>query len=272
VVKAQSFVQGDHAFTADVHGTAIAGVIAARANNSLGIVGVAPGAVLFALKACWQADPASRAAVCDSYTLAQAVDFALREGAQVLNFSLTGPRDPLLSQLLEVAGERGVVVLAAAPSSRAGASDSGFPASHPGVLAVHAAGMLGDGPNDDGSPSPSVVPSVAPAAGAPVQLAAPGLDILSTAPRNGYDFYSGSSLAVAQVTGVVALLLEYRPELTPAEVAKVLRRTARQLPEGAEVGDSPGAEPSLRDATAGGAVPLALIDAGAALEAVGDPP
>ena len=62
------------------------------------------------------------------------------------------------------------------------------------------------------------------------ELVAPGVDILTTVPRSAYDFMSGSSLAAAHTTGVVALLLERQPDLTPAEVASLLRETAHQTP------------------------------------------
>ena len=115
VVKAQNFVDrvGDRNFTTDVHGTAVAGLIAATAGNGVGIVGVAPEAEIYALKACWQQPPGAREAVCNSYTLAKAVDFAIGQGVQVLNFSLAGPPDPLLGRLIGQALARGIVVVAA---------------------------------------------------------------------------------------------------------------------------------------------------------------
>jgi subtilisin len=70
-------------------------------------------------------------------------------------------------------------------------------------------------------------PTSAGAAG--VELAAPGIDILSTAPHNSYDFFSGSSLAAAQVTGIAALLLEKNPKLTPAQIRDIVRKTAHPL-------------------------------------------
>ncbi len=233
VSKVKNFVEHDETFTADVHGTAVAGVIAAGANNQRGIVGVAPGAELFALKACWQDPPASRSAICDSYTLAQAVDFAINEGAQVVNFSLTGPHDPLLEVLIDKAIERNIVVLAAADDSPHG----GFPASHQAVLAVRGGGLA------------RAVRGATPLGER--ALAAPSEDILSTAPSNSYDFFSGSSLAVAQVSGVAALLLERDPELKPSELVALIRQTAQPV-------DS-------EDSSAG--VPMALLDAGAALAA-----
>ncbi|HSS48073.1 MAG TPA: S8 family serine peptidase, partial [Thermoanaerobaculia bacterium] len=90
IAKASDFVHQRNApFTADVHGTAVAGVIAAGANNDVGIVGVAPGADLYALKACWPRAPGSREAACTSYTLALAVEAAIDEDhVQVMNLSL----------------------------------------------------------------------------------------------------------------------------------------------------------------------------------------
>lgn len=205
VVKAQNFVdQGESSFTTDFHGTAVAGVIAAAANNEVGIVGVAPQAQIYALKACWQQPPGARQAVCNSYTLAKAADFAITQGAQVLNFSLAGPPDVLLTRLIKVALERGIVVVAAAPSRPDAKS---FPASLQGVI-----GISGSAP-----PGPSAR-----------YLGAPAEDILTTVPRGSYDFFSGSSLAAAQVSGVAALLLERNPKLTPPELAALFHKTARQ--------------------------------------------
>jgi subtilisin family serine protease len=217
VVKAQSFVdQGERTFTTDIHGTAVAGLIAASAND-VGIVGVAPGAEIYALKACWQQPPGSREAVCNSYTLAKAVDFAILQGVQVLNFSLAGPTDPLLGRLIGNALSRGIVVVAA----DGGAPSRDFPASYQGVI-----GILG---SDDlhGGPTPA-------AGGKPLStLAAPSVDILTTVPHGSYDFFSGSSLAAAQVSGIAALLLEKSPKLTPAQLAAIIRKTAHPMPPSA---------------------------------------
>jgi subtilisin family serine protease len=215
IVKAQNFVErGEGTFTADVHGTAVAGLIAASAGNKVGIVGVAPDAEIFALKACWPKPPGSRDAVCNSYTLAKAVDFAIAQGAQVLNFSLAGPQDPLLGRLIGVALSRGIVVVAA----DGGSVGRGFPATRDGVL-----GVLGSDDLKGGLARPT---ERAPTS----SLAAPAVDILSTAPRSTYDFFSGSSLAAAQVSGIAALLLEKNPKLTPAQVGDIVRKTAQPLP------------------------------------------
>ena len=126
VALARNFVDGRQD-VAEQHGTAVAGIIAARADDRLGIAGIAPEAKLMALRACWQELPGrADAAICSSFTLAKALQFALDENAQVINLSLGGPRDRLLERLLDAAMTRGItVVVAADPSVR----DGGFPAS-----------------------------------------------------------------------------------------------------------------------------------------------
>jgi subtilisin family serine protease len=216
VALAHSFVEaGAQSFTQDAHGTAVAGIIGADANNHLGIAGVAPGVELLALKACWPDSPGSRQSACDSYTLARALDFALANRARILNLSLAGPDDPLLTRLLTKADEEGVAVVAAVDPSGA----APFPASLPTVIGVRE--EQAEGPT---TPQPAE-PIVAPPA-----LAAPGTEILTTVPGGAYDFYTGSSMAAAHVTGVAALLLERRPDLTPAELARLLRGGTRGEP------------------------------------------
>lgn len=198
----RSFVPGGETdFARDVHGTAVAGLLAAGAGNGVGIVGVAPEAELMALKACWSDPPGARTAACDSYTLARALDFANGERPRVVNLSLGGPPDPLLARLLARAEERGILVVAAADPT----GESPFPASLPSVLSVSAEGPGGAG----------------------AALAAPGADLLSTGPAGAYDFFDGASFAAAQVAGAAALLVERRPELTPAELRRLLIAGAR---------------------------------------------
>jgi len=183
VVAAEDFVTG-HPDGPERHGTGVAGVISARADNQ-GIVGVAPRARLLALRACWQTSPDSVGAVCDSLSLAKALVFAIDHRAQVINLSLSGPPTLLLGKLLDVATTRGASVVSAYdPLLPAG----GFPASHPGVIAV----------SDDPD---------APAAA----LWAPGRDVPVPEPGGKWAFASGSSYAAAQVSGLVALLRQHGP-------------------------------------------------------------
>jgi subtilisin family serine protease len=175
----------------------VAGVISSIANNREGIVGIAPGARLLALKACWH--EAGAEASCNSFTLAQALGAAIEGGARIVNLSLGGPPDPLLAQLLEHAIARGTVVVAAVPPD--GRLD-GFPLGVAGVLAVDVAGDA---------------PRAGPA------LRAPGREVITLAPGGRYDFVSGSSIAAAHVTGAAALLLASEPALSAREIGALLR-------------------------------------------------
>ena len=218
IAETRNFVEGGEAsFAKDLHGTAVAGIIAAQRDDQVGMAGIAPDAEILAVKACWYA-PGSAKAVCSSWTLAKAVDYAVGAGAQILNMSLSGPPDELLRRLLEKAEQRGVIVVAAAAES---ADAPGFPASMSQVIAVVAS-------DADGKVQ---LPAWTARTFA---IAAPGVDILTTVPADGYDFLSGSSLAAAHVSGVLALLLEENPKLTASEALELLRSTARPLP-GSEV-------------------------------------
>ncbi len=215
VVETANFVDGGElSFERDRHGTAIAGVIGARAEDGHGIEGVAPAAELLAAKACWYPEGASRTALCSSWTLAKAVDFAINARARVINMSLNGPPDALLERLVERAIALTITVVAAAAAA---APDPGFPASLAPVIGV----LQSDSRNDVEVPHWEVHEHV---------LAAPGKDILTTAPRGGYDYLSGSSLAAAHVSGAAALLLERDPSLSPEELVRLLRESARPVP------------------------------------------
>ncbi len=209
LAAAENFVDDDSLrFTQDVHGTAVAGVIASLADNGIGIVGVAPSVRILALKACWEGADGSASAICSTFTLAKAISFAVGKRADVLNLSLTGPRDPLLAELLARAIDRGVVVVTA--MAEGGSGGPGFPASLDRVIAVRSArGRIARGALDPAT-----------------TIAAPGEDVLTIRPQGAYDFMSGSSLAAAHVSGVAALLLEQRPKLTHDAILRLLDSTS----------------------------------------------
>jgi len=194
---AQNFVDGS-SFIAEMHGTAVAGIIGGRADNSQGIVGIAPRAKLLVLRACWQNADDSGAS-CNSFTLAKAMQFAIDRGARVINLSLGGPSDPLLERLIDSALARGISVVGAV-DPRLG--DGGFPASHPGVIAVAA--------TDAGAPFP---------AGA---VQAPGKDVPAPLPGGGWGFVTGSSFSAAEVSGMVAMMRELAPAWTPGRIRATL--------------------------------------------------
>ena len=160
IAAAVNFVDSDDAqFLRDRHGTEMAGVIAAVANNREGIVGVAPNARLLIFKACWQAQPDADAARCNSFTLARALTAAFDAHVQVVNLSLAGPDDPLLGDLIREGEHRGVLFVGAAPEA-------------PGVAdgLLHQAGVI----EVASAETHSVIDTA---------LYAPGREILYVAPR-----------------------------------------------------------------------------------------
>lgn len=171
---------------AERHGTGVAGIIAAKADNGVGMVGVAPRARLMALRACWQL-PGDGGSACDSLSLAKALHFAIERRAQVINLSLSGPPDRLLGTLIDAGLRRGAVVVAAADADAPG---GGFPASQAGVVAV------------------SDVPFAAAPRGV---VSAPGDGVPTTQPGGRWYVVGGSSYAAAHVSGLFALMREGRP-------------------------------------------------------------
>ncbi|HKE96491.1 MAG TPA: S8 family serine peptidase [Povalibacter sp.] len=201
-----NFVDNDlAALRNDRHGTEVAGLIAAAANNGIGIVGVAPDVKLLAFKACWQ-DKVTSVGRCNSFTLAQALAAAITARVEVINLSLVGPADPLLSELVAKAVDAHVIVVGAA--SREDNAKS-FPGGLHDILAVT---------ESEADSSDERL------------LRAPGRNIVTLVPQGHYDFASGSSLSTAQVTGVVALLLERNRRLTSDEVQQMLRSSTEPRP------------------------------------------
>lgn len=178
---------GEGPVVVERHGTGVAGVIAAKAGNGIGIAGIAPDARLLGLRACWEENGARRDTVCDTLSLAKALHFAIEHGAQVVNLSLAGPRAELLDRLLDVAIARRIEVVAAVDPALPG---GGFPASHHGVVAVADETLA------------------RPFAGIYI---APGQGVITTQPGGRWGLVDGSSFAAAHVSGLLALAQSRRP-------------------------------------------------------------
>jgi subtilisin family serine protease len=206
----RNFVDADeHAFRADAHGTAVAGLIGAVPNNALGIVGVAPDAQLLVYKACWRNESGGGSA-CNSFTLAQALTAAIEAHADIINLSLNGPSDPLLERLARRGMEQGAIIVGAMPRD---GERSGFPAGVPGVIVADALESAHD---------------------APGVLRAPGRELISLAPDGRYDYYSGSSLAAAEVSGLVALLKSGDRRIDARQAQALLAGSATELSRGVD--------------------------------------
>ena len=204
----RNFVDNDtDAFRSDAHGTAVAGIIAAVPDNGIGIIGIAPDASLFAYKACWRAAEGGIRAVCNTFTLAQAIAAAIDARVDIINLSLDGPNDPLLTRLIRHALDAGVIVVGAVPAD---GLRGGFPTNIPNVIPVDA---IENNAGDVGV------------------VFAPGRDVISLAPQDHYDYYSGSSLATAEISGVIALLRAKQSHLTAHEAQALLSTGNSSVPD-----------------------------------------
>jgi subtilisin family serine protease len=244
ILDAESFVGGSPRVDALGHGTFVAGLIAAGADNGIGIAGLAPSAELLVAKVV----TSSRAIPIEAE--AKAIRWAVENGARVINMSLGGIRDPLdperdsFSQLeadaVAYAVSNGVVVVAAVGNADQAPSSpwqyASYPAALPHVLGVSAISESGG------------VPKFSNRDKVYNDVAAPGERILSIFPRpltarfpacseqgysscgpEDYRVAQGTSFAVPQVSAAAALLFSLRPLLRPEQVTALLRRTAVDL-------------------------------------------
>jgi len=191
-----------------VHGTGIAGAIVAHAK----LMGSAPEARLLAIRA-FGAGP--HGAQSTSYVILKGLDYAAEHGAQIINMSFAGPKDPLIERGIAATAARGILMVAAAGNAGA-KSPPLYPAANPNVIAV------------SGIDAQEKL-FAASNRGNYIAIAAPGADIFLPAPDEKYQITSGTSFSAAYVTGVAALILERNPALKPNDVRAILTKTARDL-------------------------------------------
>jgi hypothetical protein len=193
----------------DEHGTEMTGAIVAHRK----LLGVAPHARILAIHA-FSPEAQTSAQTTTEHILA-GIDWAIAKGAKIINMSFAGPYDPLLSQALKKAHEKGILLIAAGGKSGP-QSPPLYPAADENVIAVTAVDE-----NDKLLPQANQGPHIA--------LAAPGVNILEPAPGAAYGFTTGTSVATAHVSGVAALIIERDPAIDVAMLEELLYSTARDL-------------------------------------------
>src|SRR5258707_3788405 len=189
------------------HGTGMAGAIASHGQ----LLGVAPQANIIAICAFGGGGQPE----ASTMNIIKGLDYAIRSGGRIINLSFAGPRDPALAQALQIAREKGILVIAAA-GNNGPKSPPLYPGADPNVMAVTAtdeSDRLFNSANQ----------------GKYITVAAPGVDILVPAPNGALQFTTGTSVAAANVSGVAALLIARKPSLTPEEICAILVRTAKHL-------------------------------------------
>ncbi|MEU1265085.1 type VII secretion-associated serine protease mycosin [Streptomyces cellulosae] len=240
--------EGDEAWAR--HGTAMAGIIAGHGHgpgNGDGVLGVAPEAKILPVRVILEdKDPArAKARSTRGSALAEGIRWAADHGADVINLSLgddsaSAHPEEGEDEAIQYALRKGVVVVASAGNGGEKGDRISYPAAYPGVIAATAVDRYGTR--------------------APFStrrwyatVSAPGVDVIIADPDHRYYEGWGTSAAAAFVSGAVALLKAAHPDLTPAQIKRLLEDTARNAPA------------SGRDDSRG----YGFIDPAAAIEAAG---
>lgn len=201
---------------AEVHGTVVASIVTARES----LVGVAPEANVLGVRAFAADDEGP--AQSTTFAILKGLDWAVLNGARVVNMSFAGPDDPLIGEAVAAAIKKGVIIVAAAGNGGPDAPPA-YPGAFPDVIAVTAV--------DDREGLYAAANH-----GSYIAIAAPGVDIVGAAPKGAYDISSGTSMAAAHVSGIVALMLEKNPKMSPKDVRDVLAKSARRAGAPDEMG------------------------------------
>ncbi|MBB1244401.1 type VII secretion-associated serine protease mycosin [Streptomyces durbertensis] len=211
------------------HGTAMAGIIAARGHGpggGDGVIGIAPEAQILPVRVLLEdEDPQRRRArATRGGALAEGIRWAVDQGADVINLSLgddsaSAHPDPKEDAAVRYALRKGAVVVASAGNGGEKGDRVSYPAAYPGVIAVTAVDRNGARASFSTRRWYATV-------------SAPGKDIVIADPDGSYYKGWGTSAAAAAVSGVAALVRSAYPELSPAQVKRLLADTARNTPAG----------------------------------------
>ncbi|MFE2212446.1 type VII secretion-associated serine protease mycosin [Streptomyces canus] len=211
------------------HGTAMAGIIAGHGHgvgNGDGVMGIAPEARILPVRVILEdGDPArARARNTRGNALAEGIRWAADHGADVINLSLgddSASAHPEAGEddAVQYALKKGAVVVASAGNGGEKGDHISYPAAYPGVIAATAVDKFGTRASFSTRRWYATV-------------AAPGDDVVIADPDHKYYEGWGTSAASAFVSGAVALVKAAHPNLTPAQIKKLLEDTARNAPSG----------------------------------------
>lgn len=204
-----------------LHGTHVAGIIAADRTNNLGVLGVADQVQIMAIRAVPDGDERDK-------DVANAIRYAVNNGAQIINMSFgkdVSPQRKAVDDAMRYALSKGVLLIhAAGNDNKLLDTTASFPADRfmdgsaiPNLITV---GAITSKNNEN------LVAPFSNYGRKTVDVFAPGMTIFSTTPSNGYDNLSGTSMAAPVVTGIAAVLKSYFPKLTYTDLKRIIEKSA----------------------------------------------
>ena len=207
------------------HGTHVAGIIGAVRGNGIGVDGIAPAVKFMMIRTVPDGDERDK-------DVANAIRFAADHGAQIISMSFGKPYSPYkqaVDDAVKYADAKGVLMVHAAGNDGADlAKGKNFPTpeylggGHPANW-IEVGASSWKGGDSLAAPFSNYGQKL-------VDVFAPGVDILSTVPGNQYERDSGTSMAAPVVSGLAALIMDYYPNLSAADVKKVIMGSVTRVP------------------------------------------
>ncbi len=201
------------------HGTSVAGIIAANRKNQIGMKGVADNVKIMCIRAVPDGDEWDK-------DVANSIKYAIDNGADIINMSFGkafSPQQEMVENVLKQAAEKDILLVHAAGND-AENNDVvfNFPRKYSSTGDVIMNNWLSVGASSIKKSKKDFVASFSNYGKTTVDIFAPGVNILSCTPNNGYDFADGTSFSAPMVTGAAALIKSYYPSLTSSEIKELI--------------------------------------------------
>ncbi|MBU2583575.1 MAG: S8 family serine peptidase [Alphaproteobacteria bacterium] len=204
-------ISGNRRASSTAHGTAIAALLAGRADGQ--VPGLLPRATVVAIEAFHQA--ASGDDIADTYDIVRALDTLFTRGLSTINLSLTGPDNQLLARAVDVARGKDIVLVASA-GNQGPTAEPAFPAAYDGAVAVTAVGA-------------DLRVYRRANRGNYIDLAGPGVGVEVVSAGRATRFETGTSFATPFITVAVVGLRKRLPQASSSDILAELQRRASDL-------------------------------------------
>jgi subtilisin family serine protease len=203
------------------HGTGVAGIIAAKRNNGIGIDGIAQDVKIMCLRSTPNGDERDK-------DVANAIRYAVDNGAHIINMSFGkafSPQKQLIDDAVKYAEQKNVLLVHSSGNEGQNIDTQESYPSDRYKNEIEATNWISVGASGSAADETLVAP-FSNYGEKHVDIFAPGVNIISLDSNSTYSMHDGTSLAAPVLTGVAALILSYHPELTPAQLIDILLQTS----------------------------------------------